>query len=251
MKLFNFKNKYCDRNNFKAIERGFTLIELMVSIALFTTVALIATTALTSIQKVNVRVQNVRTVMDNLALSLETISFEVRQGSNYHCYESESLSNNSYKMNSAQNCDNISPEKLNSNENALIFKVNSDKEISTAGSEESPRVAYMLAKNADGAGTIIRYRNSNVYGITDNNFSNYFTSSGCSNPGCSAEQITSDDVNITKLEFTVKGEGQAVPGTVGDGQQPYVLIEMEGETKSAQPQSFKLQTVVTSRNVSY
>jgi prepilin-type N-terminal cleavage/methylation domain-containing protein len=250
MKLFNFKNKYCDRNNFKAIERGFTLIELMVSIALFTTVALIATTALTSIQKVNVRVQNVRTVMDNLALSLETISSEVRQGSNYHCYESESLSNNSYKMNSAQNCDDSAVVKTN-NENALIFKVNSDKEVSTAGSEESPRVAYMLVKNADGAGTIIRYRNSNVYGITDNNFSNYFTGSGCSNSGCSAEQVTSSDVNVTKLKFTVNGEGQVVAGTVGDGQQPYVLIEIEGETRSTPPQSFKLQTVVTSRNVSY
>ena len=217
MKLFNFENKYCDKNNFKAIERGFTLIELMVSIALFTTVALIATTALTSIQKVNVRVQNVRTVMDNLALSLETISFEVRQGSNYHCYESESLSNNSYKMNSAQNCDDSAVTKTN-NKNALIFKVNTDKEISNSDtSGVSPRVAYKLIQNSDGIGVIMRYRNSDVYGNADSDFNNYF---GCSNPGCSAEQITSDDVNITKLEFTVKGEGQAVPGTVGDGQQP-------------------------------
>lgn len=225
-------------NNF---EKGFTLIELMVSIALFTTVALIATTALTSIQKVNVRVQNVRTVMDNLALSLETISSEVRQGSNYHCYESSDIDNSTHIMRKAKNCGVVTA----ASENALIFKVNTDTESSLT----SPRVAYMLQTNSDGVGVIKRYRSPNVSpsgnDLKDGDFDSAFIDGGTS------EQITSNDVNVTKLKFTVKGESNPISNSTGDGQQPYVLIEMEGETRTTPPQSFKLQTVVTSRNVSY
>jgi prepilin-type N-terminal cleavage/methylation domain-containing protein len=70
---------------FKNKESGFTLVELIVSLGLFTVVMMISTGALLSLSDTNEKVQSMRIAFDNLNLALESMSREIRMGTKYHC----------------------------------------------------------------------------------------------------------------------------------------------------------------------
>ncbi len=65
--------------------RGFTLVEMIVSVAIFATVVLIAVGALLSIIDVNRKANELRVVMENLNFAVESIARDVRTGTDYGC----------------------------------------------------------------------------------------------------------------------------------------------------------------------
>jgi prepilin-type N-terminal cleavage/methylation domain-containing protein len=67
------------------MNRGFTLLEMIVSLALFSIVALVAVSALTRIVGLNRQAQTLHAAMNNLGFALESMSRELRVGSNFHC----------------------------------------------------------------------------------------------------------------------------------------------------------------------
>jgi prepilin-type N-terminal cleavage/methylation domain-containing protein len=73
--------------NMRAIgtRRGFTLIEMIVSVALFAVVMLVAGATLLSLVYANRKAQALQSVMNNLNVSLDGIVRSVREGSNYRC----------------------------------------------------------------------------------------------------------------------------------------------------------------------
>lgn len=64
---------------------GFTLVELMVAISIFTIVMTISMGSIISVFDANRKSQSLKTVMTNLNLVVESISKEMRYGKNYHC----------------------------------------------------------------------------------------------------------------------------------------------------------------------
>ncbi len=76
MKEQKRKNKYT---------RGFTLVELMVSVSIFIIVMTISTGSILSVFDANRKTQSLRSVMDNLNFSLESMTRTIRFGTNYHC----------------------------------------------------------------------------------------------------------------------------------------------------------------------
>jgi len=79
------------RNKFKN-KKGFTLVELLVAVALFTTIAFFSIGAVLSIFDANRKAQSSKTVVDNLNLSLENMVRTIRFGNNYHCGTNTPLS---------------------------------------------------------------------------------------------------------------------------------------------------------------
>jgi prepilin-type N-terminal cleavage/methylation domain-containing protein len=67
------------------MKRGFTLIELMVSVSIFLIIMTISMGALLGVFAANRKFEALKTVMDNLNLSVESMSREMRFGKNYHC----------------------------------------------------------------------------------------------------------------------------------------------------------------------
>ena len=65
--------------------RGFTLVELMVSVSVFVIIMVISMGSILSIFDANRKSQSLRTVMDNLNFTLETMTRTIRFGTNYHC----------------------------------------------------------------------------------------------------------------------------------------------------------------------
>jgi prepilin-type N-terminal cleavage/methylation domain-containing protein len=65
--------------------RGFTLIEMIVSIAIFSTVVLVAVGALLSIISANRKANALRVVMENLNFAVESVARDIRTGNEYSC----------------------------------------------------------------------------------------------------------------------------------------------------------------------
>jgi len=64
---------------------GFTLIEIMISLTLFTAIMIIIISTLISINDANNKAQDIRSVVDNLHFALENVSRSLRTGSAYYC----------------------------------------------------------------------------------------------------------------------------------------------------------------------
>ena len=64
---------------------GFTLVELIVSVGVFSIVMLVAVGALFSLLAANQRAQTLKVVMNNLNLAMENMVKDIRVGTHYHC----------------------------------------------------------------------------------------------------------------------------------------------------------------------
>ena len=89
--------------NSKKDNKGFTLIEITVSLAVFATTAVVAVGAFLSILAANKKAQAAKVVINNLSYALESISREVRVGSNYYC-GSDNLKYNPFSVKATSSC---------------------------------------------------------------------------------------------------------------------------------------------------
>ena len=71
------------------MKKGFTLIEMMVAVAIFSIVMMIGVGALLSLVEANRRAQAIHSVMSNLNAALESMSRSIRVGTTYHCQSSQ------------------------------------------------------------------------------------------------------------------------------------------------------------------
>ena len=83
------------KTKIKTSIRGFTLIELMVAVSVFSMVMMISMGSILSVLDANRKSQANRTVMDNLNASLESMTREIRFGHNYYCGSNNLSSNTS------------------------------------------------------------------------------------------------------------------------------------------------------------
>jgi len=89
MIFFNSKKKglASTRKDASSKRGGFTLIEMLVSVSIFTLVMLIATSAVFTIVASNKKAESLKSVMDNLNFALENMTRNIRTGSNYSCVD--------------------------------------------------------------------------------------------------------------------------------------------------------------------
>lgn len=66
-------------------QKGFTLVEMIVAIFVFSVVMVVSTGALVSIIGANRKAQSVKSVMNNVAFSLDSMTRALRVGTDYHC----------------------------------------------------------------------------------------------------------------------------------------------------------------------
>lgn len=190
---------------------GFTLIEIIVSVAIFAIVMTIALGALLSINLANKRAQSVRIVLDNVNFALESMAREIRLGQNYHCGT------------------DVDPGSSTS------FGVADCTSSGLTG------IAFVSSQT-----TQIQYRLGKVSGNTcDVGAPAAEMTSICSLENSTTfSPLTSPEIQISNLRFVVTGTGS-------DTKQPQVIISLSGtaSTSSSLKPDFKLQTTVAQRRV--
>ena len=71
----------------KVREKGFTIIEMIIAIAIFLIVITIGISALINLYSVNRKAQNMRNILDGVSFAMEDMSRNIRTGYNYSCLE--------------------------------------------------------------------------------------------------------------------------------------------------------------------
>jgi len=99
--------------SFKNINRGFTLLEMIVSLGIFSIIAVIAVGSLVRITSLNRQAQSLQAAMNNANYILESFSREMRFGSSFNCTTAESFSGENL---SASGCNNGNGNK------GILFK---------------------------------------------------------------------------------------------------------------------------------
>jgi prepilin-type N-terminal cleavage/methylation domain-containing protein len=206
--------------------RGFTLIELMVTMAVFLNVIVIATGALYSAQAVNTRLEQTQTVLDGVNLATEVIVRDIRYGSYFYCDTSLSVPIPVPML--RKSCPYSS-----GGGNILVFKPTSA--LSGTTDQTQDRVAYYLSNG-------VLYKNEYPYGGTVRTY-----------------QITASDVSIGTLAFYATGLNSSLGdpsvdyASVSDLNQPLITIIISGVTipqkKSVLPVTFSLETSASSRTL--
>lgn len=69
----------------RKLTRGFTLIEVLVSVSIFSIVMLVSTGAVFSIVEANKKAHTLKSVMTNLNFALESMARDIRVGSQFSC----------------------------------------------------------------------------------------------------------------------------------------------------------------------
>ncbi|MHB8651883.1 MAG: PilW family protein [Minisyncoccota bacterium] len=204
------------RQSRKLTNRGFTLVELIVSMGIFSIVVLIATSSVLSMVDANRKAQAMRITMDGVSFALDDISRIARTGYNYQCISSADPSFTMSKP-SFLACPN-----------------------GTVGG------APVIGVKVDTiVGTVEYYFDS-----TDNTIKKAFYNGGATPGSYPAQTITPPEAKITNAKFYVLGNQAGAPGTPTPDQ-PRILILVDGQYnyfgKSKLDTTFKLQTLVTSR----
>lgn len=196
---------------------GFTLIEMVVSLGLFTIVLFISTSAFLSIVNADRKSRATRVAIDNLNLALEDVTRKVKTGYDYSCGGAVGTSD----------C------------------VAAPQSIFAFTTRSGVRIVY---KRALGAGSVATGAGC---GFSDVAQGCVLRSD---DGGTTFSLQTSPEIDITGLKFWVSGSypwAAAVDAT-HDQKQPVVIIAIDGalgvnSPNQAGKSAFKIQTTVTSR----
>ncbi len=207
-------------------QSGFTLIEMMVSLGLFSIVITVAVGALLMLVATNQQLQSEQSVMTNLSFALDSMTREIRTGTSYYCDWSISGSGafsagtdiDQVHGNSTRDCSTGNPSQSN-NFIGLSFKEGGDS--IAEGTDE--RIFYFFDKNQ---GKIFRKTANNA-----------------------PESITSSGIFIKNFDFFVSGSGALSPGNT-QKDQPMVTIFIEAtETDNPSQKSYYIQTTIAQRTL--
>ncbi len=190
---------------------GFTLIEMLVSLALFTIVVTIVTGALLILISGNSKLQNEQSVMTNLTFALDTMTREIRTGTQYVCTTSNSAENAIYDVVDVGDC-------VNGND-GLSFR---EAGTSVTGGASNSRISYYY----DGTNQTIMRRYADT----------------------TRQSIVSSGIVITNLDFFVTDAANFVDAA--STRQPTVTVIIEAEEEGVVGgKTFRAQTTVTQRQL--
>ncbi|MDE2188453.1 MAG: type II secretion system protein [Patescibacteria group bacterium] len=209
---------------------GFTLVEMLIALAVFMIVAVVAISALLKIIDANHKSQTLQDTVNNLNYSLDAMTREIRVGSEYDCP----------KGNGSFNQNNISPNSCDvSNDTSGSVVAFSSTNVDSSG-PCNLIYAYGFAPRADITGTnawtLVKAEQSGC-GAPINPFNN------TNNLGNSYSEIIDPSVVITSYRMIVNA------GNSNPLSQPSVTLYISGYSGSADKTKtyFDLQTTISER----
>lgn len=218
------------------ITAGFTLIEMIVSLAIFSIIITMAIGALLALISNNQRLQGEQSVMTNLTFALDSMTREIRMGYNYVC---DSVGQYDHRVNGLTPAINPGPrifdEVGNRGDHELLGA--STKDCSSGrGNSRLNGISFYEGGDSITTGLGVN-RIMYFYDATEAMIKRRVG-------GEDAQPIISSGLLITDAEFIVTG---STPQKVGNNiEQPTVTIFIEAKEIS-EDKIYRLQTTVTQR----
>lgn len=219
------------------INRGFTLVELMVAVSLFSFVSLMIGSIVFSANAVNDRLASSRAVYEAINLVLDDMTREISQGTKYRCLPlNEFLIDIPIDMNKPRDCENT--------QYGIAFKPSDYSSYATTTTLYTTPVS-IVGYTLD-SGVIKRYMG--VISLNGNDVDGSTFGRNISetiHPGKN-EIISPPNVIITRFSVTATNTGSYVEDSSNIGQ-AYIQIVIEGETNIKPIVPFSVQATITQR----
>lgn len=203
-------------------QRGFTIIEMIVSLGVFSIVITIAVGALLMLIATNQQLQSEQSVMTNLSFALDSMTREIRTGTHYYCASSGNING---IFASSYNLDTLGDSYRDC----------------TAG--RGGRI-HGIAFNE--GGNSITESNERILYYFDEDDGKIYRRVGSGSP----ESITSTGIFIKDMYFYVAGAKPLSAGNPDHKDQASVTLFIEAsETDDPGAESYYIQTTVTQRTL--
>jgi type II secretory pathway pseudopilin PulG len=219
----NFRFAFC-------VDSGFTLVEMMVSIAIFMVVAVVAVAALLKIVDANRKSQTLQDAVNNINFAMDAITREIRVGSTYDCIPLNSVFTGQGPA--------ITTACLNSSGSSIAFLSSNIDPTDASNPPHNLTYVYYFAPHptVSGAWTIEK--------VQQVHYQDSIISPGNTPTTGQVAYAPIIDPNIVITAYTIK----VVEG--GTNVQPSVFLYIRGYTgKQASTQTyFDIQTTISQRN---
>ncbi|MEZ4103218.1 MAG: prepilin-type N-terminal cleavage/methylation domain-containing protein [Candidatus Paceibacterota bacterium] len=213
-KIFNFS-----KGN---LSTGFTLIEVMISIGLFTVIMIIGITAILNVNNTYRKSRSMRSAIDNLSFIMEDMARNIRLGSLYRCLDDENEINPTTIEDPLDGvgCSGIAFEPF--------YDPISGEDDNLAVADQN---IYLISPDGD------LFKGKRGANFTDSD-----------SPGVGIPMNSTDlKIDYVNSGFTIYGSSLNT-----DGEQPSVLIILSGTVQVGNSTSdFNLQTTVSQRLLDY
>lgn len=208
-------------------QAGFTLIEMIVSLGVFSVVVTTAVGAILVLVNTNLQLQAEQSVMTNLSFALDTMTREMRTGYKYYCEQYPNYAAGG----SANFFDDTNPQE------SIGTSVNDcDERTQTLQGVSFYEGGRSLTKDVVGASRIAYFYDEDAKKI--------FRRVG-DGP---AQSIVSSGIVIEDAQFVVVGSDEQ--GATNDVSQPTVTIYLEAKAvDDTTAKSYYIQTTVTQRTL--
>lgn len=209
-------------------QAGFTLIEMIVSLAVFTTVIGISVGALLILIGTNQQLQAEQSVMTNLSFALDSMTREIRTGEYYYCASSPNIAGAGNIFNPLNDMDSILGESVNDCPNGRTGSNNLHGLAFSEGGDSITGSADRILYYHDAADGKIYRR------VGDS----------------PAQSIVSSGIFISDADFFVTGSKPLNATGANTEEQAFVTIFIEArDINDPTAKSYKIQTTVTQRTL--
>lgn len=209
----------------RTTQRGFTLIEMIVSLALFSVVVTVAIGALLVLVGSNEDLQGEQSVMTNLSFALDSMTREIRTGTRYYCVSAGSQTGVFNNGNSLESIgDNVQDCATGMASTANFHGVSFLEAGESITGSAANRILYFYDKT-----------NGQIYRRVGDN---------------PAQSIVSSGIYIENANFFVSGSASVDDN--GNTVQPTVTIHIEAidvNDADPNPKSYFVQTTITQRTL--
>ncbi len=208
--------------------RGFTLIEMIVSLALFSIVITISVGALLVLVGTNEQLQGEQSVMTNISFALDSMAREIRTGTAYYCFRTNNTGGTNNLVNENNNIDTILDDDVSDcesgNNSGQTYHGIAFKEGGDSITADDDRILYYFEKeNDEPTGKIFRRIGSQP-----------------------PQSILYGGVGVINFEFFVTG-AEPLEGT-GNRFQPTITVLIEAiDLTDPNSKVYRLQTTITQR----
>ena len=213
-------------------QRGFSLIEMIVSLGVFSIVITTAIGALLVVIGTNSQLQAEQSVMTNLAFAMDSMTREMRTGYNYYCEQKPNNSGSKNIFNDSSDHEDILASSTKD------CKTGVNKDPITNANNKMQGVSFF-----EGGNSITGSTGRRIFYYYDKDEKKLFRRVG-NGP---SQSIVSSGLVITNAEFYVTGSDKL---SASDTEQPTVTIYLEAkDTDSTDDKVYHLQTTVTQRTL--
>ena len=214
--------------NRSVTQSGFTLVEMIVSLALFSVVITIAVGALLVLIASNERFQEEQSVMTNLSFAIDSMTREIRTGVNYFCDSQDSANGVS------------AGQRIFQNGQDLSFEPTQDCQNGNSSDRRYHGISFVEGGQSITGSADTRI----VYFFDDTEGKIYRRVSGND-----AQSIVSSGIFIENAEFFVTGSDPLSDGSSEIDQATVSIVIEARETDSAADSTYNIQTTVVQRTL--